>query len=331
MRAVELIEVSKGYPIRGGLDRLFRSPFRKETLRALFEVNFSADRGEIVALLGPNGSGKSTVLKILASLILPTQGIARIEGKDTSHESMATRSSIGYCMAEERSFYFRLSGRQNLHFFGKLRGLDTRRIDSEIVDLVELLNLQEIDERFMTYSTGTKQKLSVARALMGDQPILLLDEPTRGLDPYTTSLFLDRLRKMANGGRAVILASHDLEAVDRIADRLIFLHKGELLASGSPREVLSQFNIPSEIELEVLGAEPGWTDDIVGIPGVEQVEENPLAEGASRCKVYLAGDLLSPEDFLKILSGKFKEIRRFHLERGSLEGLYKRFSKGDGE
>jgi len=331
LHAAELIDVSKWYPVRGGLDRLFRNPFHKETLRALFGVGFFADRGEVVALLGPNGSGKSTALKILASLILPTTGIARIEGDDTAKKSLITRSNIGYCMAEERSFYFRLSGRQNLRFFGKLRGIDPDRIDSDIEDLTSLLGLGEIDKRFMTYSTGTRQKLSVARALMGDKPVLLLDEPTRGLDPYTTSLLLDRLRRMASEGRAVVLASHDLDAVDRITDRLVFLHKGEVLACGSPAEVLSQFQIPAEIELEVEGAEPGWTAKLEGLAGVEKVEETRLGGDVSRCKLILGEESMPASDILDILGGNFRSLRRFHLERGSLAELYKRFSSEDSE
>ncbi len=330
MHAAEFIHVSKTYPIRGGLDRLFRNPFRRESLVALSDVSFSVDSGEVVALLGPNGSGKSTALKILASLILPTAGIARIEGRDTSKESLATRGRIGYCMAEERSFYFRLSGRQNLRFFGKLRGLSDARIERDIDDLAALLALDEVDERFMTYSTGTRQKLSVARSLMGDQPVLLLDEPTRGLDPYTSSLFLERLRLIASTGKTVILASHDLGAVDRIADRLIFLHKGEMLAEGSSEEVLNRFDVPSEIELEVAGAKEGWTAPLKEVPGIDLVEEKSApGEGASRCRIVLGGGGIEPDELLRLLRGRFRTVSRLSLRKGSLEELYKRFSRGE--
>ncbi len=328
MHAIELKSVSKAYPVKRGLDALFRNPFRRESIQALENVSFHVDPGEIVALLGPNGSGKSTALKILASLILPGEGEALVDGRDTVRDSLYTRSRLGICMAEERSFYYRLTGRQNLRFFGKLRGIDEKTIRQGIDELAELLQIREIDSRFMTYSTGTKQKLSVVRALIGSQPIMILDEPTRGLDPYTCSLFLDRLRHLAHEeGCAILLASHDLGAVDRISDKLVFLHQGHVLAAGTPDEVVEQFEIHLEVCIEVTDPDEGWFEPLRSLPDLENLELIPTGPGIGRCELRFGRPDVSPESLIHALSGRYGTMRRLEIERGSLEEIYKRYSR----
>jgi ABC-2 type transport system ATP-binding protein len=305
-----------------------RSPLRGESLRALHQVSFALARGEILALLGPNGSGKTTLLKILGSLVLPSAGEARIDGLDVVHRSLETRARIGLCLSEERSFYYRLTGRQNLDFFGRLLGVPAAERAARIRDAIELLRLDEIDERFMTYSTGTRQKLGVARGLLGDRPILLLDEPTRGLDPYTSSRFLGRLRELARGGgRAVLFASHDLEAVERVADRLVFLHRGEKLAEGEPGEVLARFQAPREVEIEMGRPVSGLADWIRSLSGVlEAVAEEGL-EARGRCRVRIPDEGFLVEDLIRSVQERFGAIRRLEVRRGSLEDLYARFAE----
>ncbi|RPJ44098.1 MAG: ABC transporter ATP-binding protein [Candidatus Latescibacterota bacterium] len=231
-------------------------------------------------------------------------------------------------MSEVRSFYFRLTGRQNLDFFGRLAGVPAAARAARIEEAADLLRLEELDDRFMTYSTGTRQKLGVARALIGDQPIILLDEPTRGLDPYTSSRLLVRLRELARkGGRAVLLASHDLEAVERTADRLVFLHKGELLAEGAPEKVLERFRAPLEVEVEVLGPGPGWTARLAALPGVIEVVSEEELESRGRCRVRVSEGEFALEDFVRSVRERIGPVRRLELRHGSLEDLYARFAE----
>ncbi len=328
--AVEVESLSKWYPLRRGLGTWLRAPMRRDTIRALYQVRFTLSRGEILALLGPNGSGKSTLLKILSGLVLPTEGKARVDGMDVMRRSIATRSRIGVCMSEERSFYYRLTGRRNLRFFGRLLAVPPVDLEREIDEAAELLGIREIDERFMTYSTGTRQKLCVARSLLGERPILLLDEPTRGLDPHTASRLLRRLRSLARDeGRAVLLASHDLEAVDRVADRLIFLHRGELLAEGAPEEVLERFRIPREILIEVREPRDGWEEELASLAGVEKEagDERECPPGA--CRVRIDEDEFSLDRFLAAVRERWGGARRLEVRRGSLEELYRRFAEAD--
>jgi ABC-2 type transport system ATP-binding protein len=320
--------LSKSYPVRSGFLDSIRRPFGGGSLRALSGVTFSLSRGEVLALLGPNGSGKTTLLKILASLVLPSEGRAMIDGIDVVRRSLETRHRIGLCMSEERSFYFRLTGRQNLDFFGRLLNVPSDRRAAEIEEAAALLRIDEIDARFMTYSTGTRQKLCVARALLGARPVLLLDEPTRGLDPYTSARFLDRLRVLARKeGRAVLLASHDLEAVHRVADRLVFLHRGELLAEGRPEEVLGSFRPPREVEIEVRDPEEGWSAWIKSLPGVLEIVSDEDLAARGRCLARVSEEGFVLEEFVRAVQERFGPLRRLEVRHGSLEELYRRFAE----
>jgi len=328
-RTAVLVEgVTKDYPIRRGLGDWLRHPFRTDRIRALHDVTMRIAPGEIVALLGPNGSGKSTLLKILSSLVLPTAGRAEVLGIDVARRSIVARARIGYCMSEERSFYYRLTGRQNLRFFGQLLEVRLDSLDREIDEAASLLGLGEIDDRFMTYSTGTRQKLCAARALLGRRPVLLLDEPTRGLDPYTARRLLGRLRELARDeGRGILLASHDLGAIDRIADRLVFLHRGEVIADGTPDEVPRRFRIPRQVEIEIAPPVPaGWIDRLREIEGVQAVDSDNDEAERGRCRVQVA-ETFSIDQFLSEFQERCAAVRRFEVRRGSLEELYRKFAE----
>lgn len=300
--------------------------------RALQNVSFHVKPGEIVSLLGPNGSGKTTAIKILASLITPTEGRAGIEGFDTTSRSLQSRSRIGYCMAEERSFYFRLTGRQNLRFFGRLRGLSHDAVDRDIDRLEPILRHGDLDSRFMTYSTGMKQKLSLFRALIGSMPVLLLDEPTRGLDPHSTKLFLDELREYARSrGTAILLSSHDLDAVDRVSDRLLFLHKGRLLADDTPDQVLRAFSIPQEVTIEVREPKESFRSALSRVTGNGLREELDRGGGTVRFTCEVAGSETDWVAFLREQKDAHSGVVRLSWKPGSLESLFARFSVDDGD
>jgi len=318
--------LSKWYPLRRGLGEWLRAPFRKESIRAVHDVTFDVEGGEILALLGPNGSGKTTILKVLSSLVLPTRGTARVAGLDVARESLRARRLVGCSMSEERSFYFRLTGRQNLRFFGRLLGIPGPRIEEKIEDAVALLGLGEIDERFMTYSTGTRQKLSAARALLAEAPVLLLDEPTRGLDPYTSSLFLERVRSLARKeGKAVLFASHDLGAVERVADRLVFLHRGELLAEGDPDHVLRRFQVPATIDLRVKRGALS-KEALISFPGVEDAVHRGESGELDEWRVGAGVGEFPWDRFFQRFREEGVALSGLEIRRGSLEELYRRFA-----
>jgi ABC-2 type transport system ATP-binding protein len=210
-------------------------PFRRaDRVEALRGVDLRVTEGEILSLLGPNGAGKTTLLKILSCLVLPDRGTALVGGHDTIHENLVKRL-IGYVHSDERSFYWRLSARENLRFFARLYDVPRRQTEARIDELLERVDLMKAADRpFSGYSSGMKQRVSIARALLHDPPILLMDEPTRSLDPATSrslrQFILDQLK--GRDGKTILLATHDLREAEVVSDRIAILIRGR---SGSPR------------------------------------------------------------------------------------------------
>jgi ABC-type multidrug transport system ATPase subunit len=197
---------------------------------ALQGVSLSVRYGEIVGLAGPNGSGKTTLLRILFGILLPTAGTASVGGHDLQDER-AVKKIVGHATGDDRGFYGRLTGRQNLAFFGALRGLHSARLQERIAEAIAMFGMAEfIDRSVQKYSTGQRQRLSLARATLHDPEILLLDEPTRGLDPPTTEHVERWLAEWvrAQPRRAVLLVSHDPDQLERLSARVGILVHGRL-------------------------------------------------------------------------------------------------------
>jgi ABC-2 type transport system ATP-binding protein len=199
-------------------------------LAALRDVSFDVAPREVAVLLGPNGSGKSTLLRILGTTVIADAGEIRIAGHDVLLEAAAVRRSIGFLLADERSWYWRLTGRHNLEFFAALYGLTSKERKTRTTELLQEVGLVEAADRpFGAYSSGMRLRLSLARALLPAPPVLLLDEPTRSLDPLATKQFRDLIRQLAEQRQtAVLMATHDLHEAAAIASRVLVLLEGQL-------------------------------------------------------------------------------------------------------
>lgn len=219
---------------------------------ALKEINLQVKEGEIFCLLGPNGSGKTTLLKILATLILPAGGTAYINGFEIISQPMAVRASIGLVTGEERSFYWRLTGRENLKFYATLYNLRQRTAKDRINYLINLLKIESPDRRVGEYSAGMRQRLGIARGLLHDPSVLLMDEPTKSLDPGIThelwTFIKDCLGKKEK--KAIIITTHNLHEAGQIGDRLGILRNGELISSGTIEELKTKAGLPPTASLE---------------------------------------------------------------------------------
>jgi ABC-2 type transport system ATP-binding protein len=239
--AVAVDHISKTYPVpflrlKKALKRKFKPP-----VEAVRDVSFEVREGEIFGLIGPNGAGKTTLTKIIATLIQPTDGNVTVKGFDSVRDDTAVRRNVGLAGAEERSFYWRLSVEQNLLFFARLHGLSGERATRRITDLLRMLQLEEsARKRFAELSTGNKQRLSVARAMLADPPVLLLDEPTRSLDPLAAARMRTTIRSLAQDEDkrvTVFLTSHNLAEVEELCDRVAIISKGEIKALDAPRNL----------------------------------------------------------------------------------------------
>jgi ABC-2 type transport system ATP-binding protein len=209
-------------------------------VQALRSVSLEVAAGEIVGLLGPNGAGKTTLLKILATLVLPDAGAVRVAGQDATRQPEEVCRRVGVMLEHERSFYRRLTGRANLEFFAALQGLSGAEARRRIDEQSTLVGLSDsIGRRVMTYSLGIQHRLGLARALLRDPEVLLLDEPTRSLDPLAAQEFHRLLRDelARRRGKAILLASHNLVEVEHVCDRLAVLRRGELVAVGTREEL----------------------------------------------------------------------------------------------
>jgi ABC-2 type transport system ATP-binding protein len=203
-------------------------------------INLEIREGEVLGLLGPNGAGKTTLVEILATLLLPTNGRARVCGHDVVHEGAAVRKVVSYCASASDNFYPRLSAIRNLEFFAVLNDLPPQQARDRIQEVLAQMGLGEKGGvPFQQYSDGMKQRLAFARALLKEPILVLLDEPTRSLDPISQG----EIRKLIRGllierlGKTVLLVTHSLAEAEQVCDRLAILHRGQIVAVGTVEEV----------------------------------------------------------------------------------------------
>lgn len=234
-------------PARSGWRALLQ-PFARPTQRALKGISFTVQRGEAVALAGPNGAGKSTLLRILATLIVPTRGHASVGGFDVERMPAAARHQLGYHTGGDEGFYGRLTGRQNLAFFAAMNNLTGLLARERIAAVTRWLEIGgELDRQVRTYSTGLMHRLGLARALLHAPGVLLLDEPTRSLDPLAAADFRRLLKEelVQNQGTTLLFSSHTLAEIEEIADRVIFLEEGAAIASDTPQRLCATTETPT--------------------------------------------------------------------------------------
>ncbi|HEY3442731.1 MAG TPA: ABC transporter ATP-binding protein [Paludibaculum sp.] len=238
MKVIEAKDVVKRY---GGV---FRRKHDTATRPALNGVSFSIERGETVGLLGPNGAGKTTLLKILSTLIELDTGSVKVLGHDLSRDPEAVRRQLGLVTCDERSFYWRLTGRQNLRFFAELYRVPAEAAKRRIDELFETLGLTEAaDHTYHTYSTGMRQKMAIGRGLLASPDLVLFDEPTRSLDPLSAHNIRDWIigERRRNPVTTRLVATNQLHEAERLCDRVLIVNRGEIIADGTIAEIRRRF------------------------------------------------------------------------------------------
>src|SRR5579884_987119 len=203
---------------------------RDAITHALRNVCLKVKEGEVLGLLGPNGSGKSTTLKLISTMLLPDQGRVRVQGFDTRRHGKEVRKRVGFAIATERSFFPRLTVRENLEFFAALENVPRVEVPARIASVLRSVDLTAAaDKQVMKLSSGMNQRLGIARALVKKPSVLLLDEPTRSLDPAASRELWRLICEMSHNGISIVLATHNFEEAAAVCDRVALLHRGELV------------------------------------------------------------------------------------------------------
>ena len=254
--AISIHNLSKTYPSPFRRVRAFFRRPAKEPVEALRDVSFAVQTGEIFGLIGRNGAGKTTLTKIVATLVQPTNGSVSVRGDDSVLRDEQVRRQIGLATAEERSFYWRLTAEQNLMFFARLHGLSDRIAKQRIKELFAKLELEEVAKRrFGEMSTGNKQRLAVARAMLSNPPVLLLDEPTRSLDPLAAARMRELIRSLAEQDppATILLTSHNLAEVETLCARVAIISRGRIRAIDTPQKLRSLSSTSQQVQVTVSG------------------------------------------------------------------------------
>ncbi len=212
-------------------------------LKAVDDVSFKVNDGEIVGLLGENGAGKTTTLRLIATMLKPTLGTAIVNNKDIVKNPEEARIEIGILFGGETGLYDRLTGRENIVYFGELNGMSKQEANKRVDLLSKEFEMEEyIDKRCGKFSKGMKQKISIARSLVHSPKLMLLDEPTSGLDVSATNIVQDFIHKCKNEGKAIIFSSHLMSEVEKLCDRVVIIHRGKLIEDLSLNDLRKKYN-----------------------------------------------------------------------------------------
>ncbi len=311
MKALEAQHLKKSY-WQGG-----------KQVQAVVDVSLTLAAGEVLAFLGPNGAGKTTTIKLIAGLIRPDAGTVRIVGRDP-HQDPGTLAQVGAVLEGNRNLYWRLTPLQNLEYFGVLRGLSAKTARQQGLQLLDTFGLMEKrNMAVQTLSRGMQQKLAIATALIHQPALLLLDEPTLGLDVQSAQTVKALIRQIAASGQAILLTTHQLDIAEVLSDQVAVIQQGVIIAQSPTRELIRHFASAActyQIELE-QALDPSQSEQLRS-RGVSILEPHQVRFTGAPEFFYQVLEILKP---LPLLSVKREEADLTHiflklLKRGNTEG-----------
>lgn len=308
----------KIYPVRQRKG-LFRS--EKSQVQALKGISLQVEQGEIFGLLGPNGAGKTTLIKILTTLLLPSAGRVWVNGFDVCHDENRVRASVGCMLMGERGLYWKLTGRENLEYFGALYHLPGRERKRKSQEILELIGLTDIADRTVeTYSSGQKMKLAFGKALINDAPLLVLDEPTNTLDLPSASELRSIVRQLNQQGKTIIYTTHIMAEAEMLCDRVAIIDRGELLALGSVNELKTSLQWAKIIQVE--GVIPARAAEAVRqIPDVSQATRS-VNNGSTLLTVVSDEGCEILPDLIRVLTLHGASIQKLTPQEPTLEDVF---------
>ena len=302
-------------------------------ITAVQDVSFSVAQGAIVGFLGPNGAGKSTTMKILSGFMPATGGVAQVAGYDVFRQSLEMRRRIGY-LPENSPLYVDLSVRTYLDFVAEAKGVSRSARKARIGEVMERCFITDMSHRLIgKLSKGYRQRVGLAQALLGDPEVLILDEPTIGLDPRQITEIRALIKSLA-GQHTVILSTHILPEVQMVCDAIIIINRGRIVAQGTKDELVAQVFPTARVELEVGGPADAVTEALRGVPGVLRVEMlRPAgadgADGVAAFAVESARDRDLREDLGRLVHGRGWRLVELHQAGMSLEDVFIRVVAGE--
>lgn len=288
---------------------------------AVDHLSFRIEPGQIVGFLGPNGAGKSTTMRILAGYMPPTSGRATVNGHDVFHESIEVRKSVGY-MPETAPLYTDMRVKEYLRFRGELKGLSGRALRTRVGEVMDLCTITDVRRRLIGHlSKGFRQRVSLADALLHKPPLLILDEPTNGLDPVQIRQVRELLSNLKQN-HTVLLSTHILQEVEAVCDRVLMIHRGRILANDTPEKLTRQLRAASVVQLEMQAEGKDVLTQLEALPSVRKVTQDSEENGwrMITLRVEARSDVREPLMDLA-LRQKWK-IRELHRQLPSLEDVF---------
>ncbi len=322
MRALEVDNLRKEFETKTG--PLFRK--KRETITAVDGVSFAIDRGEIFSLLGPNGAGKTTTIKMLATLLIPTAGTARVFGHDVVREEATVRRLMTTVLPGERTLFWKLTVKENLRYFGSLYGLTKAYTERRIAELISFFGMEEKANALVErLSTGQRQKIVLSRALLPDPQLILLDEPTLGLDPNAARQLRELIRSVRDQGKTVLLTTHYMYEADELSDRVAIINKGRIACLDTPDQLKRSINAQKIIRAETDVWTPACSSAFeAAFPG-NSIELEPDRESVRLTIMVRSGDVTIGR-LASIALECGATIRTVQVDEPSLEDVFVAFT-----
>src|SRR5687767_5423421 len=334
--AIEAKQLVKKFPARPGTGdkaadassaprrKLFARKEPKAMFTAVNGVDLQIERGEIFGLLGPNGAGKSTTIRMLCTLLEPTSGTAQVNGFDIVKQANDVRRSLGTVLAGERSIYWKLSGRENLEYFAALYHIPTAIAKKRVEELIERMEIKDrANELVEKYSTGMRQRIAIAKALLARPPILLLDEPTLGLDPQAARNLRELIAQLKEEGHTILLTTHYMEEADQLSDRIGIIDQGKIIALDTPEGLKRRIDQKEVIRLEVTGWQEYIGEKLRGLSEVSSLVARKQGE-ADLWEVNLQSNnsrAVLPK-LVEHISGNGTRLVNMNIVKPSLEDVF---------
>jgi ABC-2 type transport system ATP-binding protein len=297
---------------------------------AIHDVSFAVEKGRIVGFLGPNGAGKSTTMKILSCFMPASGGTARVAGYDVFSQSLEVRRRIGY-LPENAPLYPDLSVASYLDFVAEIKGVGRTARRGRVADVMDRCFIADMQNRLIgKLSKGYRQRVGLAQALLGDPEVLILDEPTIGLDPRQIAEIRSLIRSLA-GQHTVILSTHILPEVSMVCDGVIIINRGRIVAQGTESELVQQAFPSARIELRVGGTDGDVASAVAAIPGVVGVRPLAARDGGVGLLVEAARDRDVRPDLVRLVAGRGWTLQELHQVGMSLEEVFIRAVAGEQE